>query len=116
MGRRPATLWSLEPAGQFGLDVASKPKLSPRLGESKQSRLNSVRCPPSHLELAASAVGSGTSVFLIEIRELLLKLSQLRQIVENDIRMIGMTLEEILVVLLGRIESLERDDLGHYRS
>jgi hypothetical protein len=51
----------------------------------------------------------------IECGELLLKFSQLGQIVVNDIGVVGMEREEILVIRLGGIESLERDNLGHNR-
>jgi hypothetical protein len=44
-----------------------------------------------------------------------LKFSQLGQIVVNDIGVVGMEREEILVICLGGVKSLERDNLGHNR-
>jgi len=45
-----------------------------------------------------------------------LEFAQLRQIIEYDIRIIGMARQEILVVRLGGIKRLEGNDLGYDRS
>src|SRR5215467_9062719 len=63
-------------------------------------------------DLALEKCEARLLVVLIKIREFFLKRSQLRQIVENDIRIIGMACEEILVVWLGGIEGFKRDNLG----
>jgi hypothetical protein len=42
-----------------------------------------------------------------------LKFLQLGQIVVDDIGVVGMERQEILVIPLGGVESLERDNLGH---
>jgi len=54
--------WSSKPANEFGLDVASNPKLSPRFGESTRSRLFfSFRCPLAQVK----GVAHGGSVYLL---------------------------------------------------
>ena len=54
-------------------------------------------------------------LFLIEIGKLLLQRAQLRQIVVDDIGVRRIAREEILVVLLCRVESFSWDHLRHDR-
>ena len=56
---------------------------------------------------------SAPSLRSTERGELLLKFSQLGQIVVDDIGVVGMERQEILVIPLGGVKSLERDNLGH---
>ena len=49
---------------------------------------------------------------LVERRELLLEPSQLRHVVEDDVRLVGVEREVVLVIVLGGIEVLERHHLG----
>src|SRR3989440_12970902 len=51
-------------------------------------------------------------LLLVERGELLLQPSHLRQVVEDDVRLVGVAREIVLVILLRGIEALERRHLG----
>src|SRR5207244_9791443 len=50
---------------------------------------------------------------LVQRRKLLLQRSELREVVQRYVRIMGVACEKVLVVLLGRIEVVERSHLRH---
>src|ERR1051326_9604551 len=60
--------------------------------------------------------GARASLLLQQLRELFLQMIELRQIVVDDVGIVRIAVEEMLMVVLGRIEALERDHLCHDRS
>src|SRR6266480_70257 len=56
--------------------------------------------------------GGVERLLLVERGELLLQVSQLRHVVEDDVRLVGVAREIVLVILLRGIEALERRHLG----
>ena len=51
----------------------------------------------------------------VQIGELLVQLAELGQVVDDDVHVLRMLRQIILVIILGRIERLQRSDLGHDR-
>ena len=51
-------------------------------------------------------------VVAIKLRVFVLQVGEFWQVVDHDVGLVGMVLEVVLVVILGGVEGLERDDLG----
>ena len=97
--------WSLTQTTNAQTDRASEQRRRPRASWSRKSQSKTAACYAirRHSDRSASPFEYLAN---IQCGELLTQMIELRQVIYNDIRIIGMAFQEILMVILGWIKSM----------